>query len=82
MAPVAEPETKPWFAIGGIDAETIEDVIEAGARRVAVVRAITHADDPEAAARGLSQRLRQAWRDDPAMEAYSFAAAAWTGPNR
>lgn len=82
VAPVAELESKPWFAIGGIDAETIEPVIEAGARRVAVVRAITQADDPEAAARQLSRRLRQAWRDDPAMEAYSFAAAAWTGPNR
>src|SRR5690606_14553003 len=43
VAPVADPETKPWFAIGGIDETTIDDVIEAGARRVAVVRAITAA---------------------------------------
>jgi thiamine-phosphate pyrophosphorylase len=47
---------KPWFAIGGIDAQRLPDVLEAGARRVVVVRAITAADDPRAAA----QRLRSA----------------------
>lgn len=36
----------PWFAIGGIDEETVEDVLRAGARRVVVVRAVTEADDP------------------------------------
>jgi thiamine-phosphate pyrophosphorylase len=48
---------KPWFAIGGIDAGRLDQVIEAGAGRVVVVRAITHADDPEAAARELRGRL-------------------------
>ncbi len=33
--------TKPWFAIGGIDAERLPQVLDAGARRVVVVRAIT-----------------------------------------
>jgi thiamine-phosphate pyrophosphorylase len=47
----------PWFAIGGIDAETIEPVLEAGARRVVVVRAIADAADPEAAARALRGAL-------------------------
>lgn len=47
----------PWFAIGGIDEQTIGDVVEAGARRVVVVRAITGADDPQAAARRLKERL-------------------------
>jgi thiamine-phosphate pyrophosphorylase len=51
---------KPWFAIGGIDAGRLDQVIEAGARRVVVVRAITEADDPEAAAADLSRRLRAA----------------------
>jgi thiamine-phosphate pyrophosphorylase len=51
---------KPWFAIGGIDAQRLPDVLEAGARRVVVVRAITAADDPEAAARDLSSALRAA----------------------
>lgn len=36
----------PWFAIGGIDLSNINDVQEAGAQRVAVVRAIMQADDP------------------------------------
>ncbi|TFB56710.1 thiamine phosphate synthase [Cryobacterium tagatosivorans] len=44
----------PWFAIGGIDLTNIEQVVAAGASRVVVVRAITEADDPTAAA----QRLR------------------------
>jgi thiamine-phosphate pyrophosphorylase len=45
--------TKPWFAIGGIDAERATAVAEAGAGRIAVVRAIRDAADPEAAARAL-----------------------------
>ena len=42
--------TKPWFAIGGIDASNAQAVVDAGARRLAVVRAIRDADDPHAAA--------------------------------
>jgi len=41
---------KPWFAIGGIDAERLAQVLEAGARRIVVVRAITAAADTRAAA--------------------------------
>lgn len=44
---------RPWFAIGGIDLERLPQVREAGATRVAVVRAITRADDPRAAAAAL-----------------------------
>ena len=43
--------TQPWFAIGGIDRERLPEVLDAGATRVVVVRAITQAADPEAAAR-------------------------------
>lgn len=49
--------TRPWFAIGGIDDARLPEVLAAGATRVVVVRAITQADDPEAAARALKQRL-------------------------
>lgn len=49
---------RPWFAIGGIDQERLPQILEAGATRVVVVRAITDADDPEAAARALSDALR------------------------
>ncbi|PVZ13066.1 thiamine phosphate synthase [Actinomycetospora cinnamomea] len=48
---------RPWFAIGGIDHARIDEVVAAGATRVVVVRAITEADDPEAAARSLRERL-------------------------
>jgi thiamine-phosphate pyrophosphorylase len=48
---------KPWFAIGGIDEERLSEVLEAGARRIVVVRAITGAEDPQAAARRLKARL-------------------------
>jgi thiamine-phosphate pyrophosphorylase len=44
---------KPWFAIGGIDAARLPEVLDAGARRIVVVRAITAAEDPAAAAREL-----------------------------
>jgi thiamine-phosphate pyrophosphorylase len=47
----------PWFAIGGIDATNVADVAAAGARRVAVVRAIGDAEDPERAARELRGAL-------------------------
>ncbi|MEV0437466.1 thiamine phosphate synthase [Streptomyces spectabilis] len=49
---------RPWFAIGGIDAGNLDEVLEAGARRVVVVRAIAEADDPGAAAADFAKRLR------------------------
>ncbi len=47
----------PWFAIGGIDAGNVGQVVEAGAARVVVVRAIRDAGDPEAAAAELRAAL-------------------------
>ena len=49
--------TKPWFAIGGLDAGNVGEVVARGATRIVVVRAITGAADPEAAARALRERL-------------------------
>ena len=51
---------KSWFAIGGIDAQRLPAVMAAGARRVVVVRAITTAADPYAAARRLTALLEAA----------------------
>ncbi|MBV8967364.1 MAG: thiamine phosphate synthase, partial [Mycobacteriaceae bacterium] len=51
---------KPWFAIGGIDLKRLPRVLDAGARRVVVVRAITAAEDPFTAARDLSAALAAA----------------------
>ncbi|WP_406009453.1 thiamine phosphate synthase [Streptomyces sp. NBC_00637] len=49
---------RPWFAIGGVDLGNLDEVLAAGARRVVVVRAITDADDPGAAAAEFAKRLR------------------------
>jgi thiamine-phosphate pyrophosphorylase len=43
----------PFFAIGGIDATNAAEVVDAGARRICVVRAIRDAEDPTAAAEEL-----------------------------
>jgi thiamine-phosphate pyrophosphorylase len=48
---------RPWFAIGGIDRTNVEAVVAAGAERIAVVRAICDAQDPEAAAAELREAL-------------------------
>lgn len=53
----ARNATVPWFAIGGVDEATIDAVMAAGANRVAVVRAIVEADDPEAVTRRLAHAL-------------------------
>jgi thiamine-phosphate pyrophosphorylase len=51
-------DRRPWFAIGGIETlDRLEQVIDHGARRVVVVRAITAAEDPGAAARAFADRL-------------------------
>jgi thiamine-phosphate pyrophosphorylase len=47
----------PFFAIGGINTTNIDEVLRAGATRLAVVRAITEAKDPKAAAEGLQKAL-------------------------
>ncbi len=55
----AHEDGRPWFAIGGIESlDRLDEVIARGARRVVVVRAITEAEDPGAAAAGFAARLR------------------------
>jgi thiamine-phosphate pyrophosphorylase len=61
----------PFFAIGGIDARHAGEVLRAGARRLAVVRAIASAGRPEVAARELRAELEQV-----AIERTDRAAAA------
>ena len=53
----AADDDPPWFAIGGIDASNVGEVVAAGAKRIVVVRAIRDAADPEAAARTLRAAL-------------------------
>jgi thiamine-phosphate pyrophosphorylase len=47
----------PWFAIGGIDNDNLEVVLQAGAKQVAVVRAIMEAPDPRQATQDLLKKL-------------------------
>ncbi|TDD19489.1 thiamine phosphate synthase [Nonomuraea diastatica] len=49
--------SRPWFGIGGIDLANLDEVMSYGAGRVVVVRAITDADDPGAAAAEFAKRL-------------------------
>ncbi|MEV6981404.1 thiamine phosphate synthase [Sphaerisporangium sp. NPDC051017] len=51
---------RPWFGIGGVDLGTLDEVMGYGATRVVVVRAITEAEDPGAAAAEFARRLRAA----------------------
>jgi thiamine-phosphate pyrophosphorylase len=51
---------RPWFAIGSIDAENVHEVALTGAKRIAVVRAVTEAEDAAEAVRSLLAGLP--WR--------------------
>lgn len=53
----AQHATIPFFAIGGIDLSTLPAVLQAGARRVSVLRALTEAGDPGAVARRMKAAL-------------------------
>jgi thiamine-phosphate pyrophosphorylase len=46
-------EDRPWFAIGGINEENLPEVIDAGADRIVVVRAVTRAAQPSHAVAAL-----------------------------
>jgi thiamine-phosphate pyrophosphorylase len=48
---------RAWFGIGGIDSTNLDAVLGSGASRVVVVRALTEAEDPAAAAAQLAGRL-------------------------
>jgi thiamine-phosphate pyrophosphorylase len=58
----AEIAPIPWFAIGGIDATNVDQVVAAGAERICVVRAIRDADDPRAATAALFDAVDPAAR--------------------
>jgi thiamine-phosphate pyrophosphorylase len=55
-------EVHPWFAIGGITQENLPEVLDAGATRIVVVRAITEDGDPAEAAKALVAMLVTAAR--------------------
>ena len=60
VSKVKERVSQPVVAIGGINSHNVAEVVAAGADSVCVVSAVTHADDPEAAARGLVEAIARA----------------------
>lgn len=50
----------PWFAIGGITLENLDDVMGSGARRICVVSAILNAPDVAKACQQFKERLSSA----------------------
>lgn len=56
----AKRAEQPFFAIGGIDPDNVEAVVQAGAQSVSVARWITTAADPAAAAAALSASMERA----------------------
>jgi thiamine-phosphate pyrophosphorylase len=55
----AENVTVPWFAIGGINLENLDEVLAAGAQRICVVSAILNASDVAKACREFRKRLER-----------------------
>jgi thiamine-phosphate pyrophosphorylase len=53
----ASGETRPWFVTGGVTPKTVPGLVSAGARRFVVVRYLTTAPDPQAAARRLRDSI-------------------------
>jgi len=49
----ARTATRPWFVTGGVTPDSLPAMLDAGARRFVVVRWLTEAADPSAAARQL-----------------------------
>jgi thiamine-phosphate pyrophosphorylase len=60
LAHAAGHATVPWFVTGGVSPETVPAMVAAGARRFVVVRWLTRAADPEAAARALRRAVDDA----------------------
>jgi thiamine-phosphate pyrophosphorylase len=55
----------PFFAIGGLDAANLAAALDAGARRAVVLRAISEAEDPRAAAGTLRTLLERYPLEEP-----------------
>lgn len=60
---VASSTKRPFVCIGSIDANNLEEVVQAGAVCVAVVRAVCGASDPESATRNLKNLVTQFLRE-------------------
>ncbi|NJM72484.1 MAG: thiamine phosphate synthase [Scytonema sp. RU_4_4] len=57
----------PWFAIGGIDPNNINEVIDAGANRVAVVRSLMQAEQPTLVTQFFLSQLISRMKPEPGI---------------
>ena len=67
----AEFASVPWFAIGGINIDTVSLVLLSGAGRIAVSNAVIGSEDPEAAVRDLREAITAENEDPPASVKFS-----------
>lgn len=77
---VGDEASVPWFAVGGITLENLDEVLAAGAARVAVSSAVTGAADPGAVAREFATRLQANWNGRADLADYVFRAMG--GPHK
>jgi thiamine-phosphate pyrophosphorylase len=70
----------PWFAIGGINRSNLAEVTATGVSRIVVVRAITDAPDPAAAAAELGRLLGGA--EGPAIQRPAETGKSGRPPQR
>jgi thiamine-phosphate pyrophosphorylase len=61
ISEITKDSSLPVLAIGGVTADKVSEVIKAGAAGVAVIGAISKAEDPKAAAQALDAALKEAW---------------------
>jgi thiamine-phosphate pyrophosphorylase len=67
--PAGDPAGTPWFAVGGVTAANLGEVIDAGARRAGLV---VTGDEDLAAVSAVSSALRAAWDADPDLKDFAF----------
>ncbi len=68
LAELSRHGTAPFLGIGGITAENVGAVVDAGASGAAVIAAITESPDPQEAARSLRRAITDAWRRTRSVE--------------
>jgi thiamine-phosphate pyrophosphorylase len=61
ISDITKDASLPVLAIGGVTADKVEELVKAGAAGVAVISAISRAEDPKAAAEALTAALKEAW---------------------
>ncbi|MGI8458693.1 MAG: thiamine phosphate synthase [Propionibacteriaceae bacterium] len=64
-APATAARSRPWFAV--TDSESADELIDAGAYRIAVRELVVDREPAVAGLGALAVRLRQVWTSDPAL---------------